>query len=64
VGSVPSTSATETDPQAAIGGFINLPAKALLVKAFAAAAGNKPMGQETYSIRAGWMTTTSFPPVP
>ena len=64
VKSFPSTSATETDPESAIGGYVNLPAKALLVKAFAAAAGNKPMGQQNFNIRAGWMTTTSFPPIP
>jgi hypothetical protein len=64
VNNLPSTSATATDPQNAIGGFVNLPAKALLVKAFAQASGNKPMGEQTVSIRAGWMTTTSFPPLP
>jgi hypothetical protein len=64
VGGVPGTTALATD-QSAIGGFINLPAKLALVRAFSAPANGKSMGSITFIVRAGALTTTSsFPPVP
>jgi hypothetical protein len=60
---VPNTNATETDSSTPIAGFVNLPPGSTLISATSAAAGGKKMGTVTYNIRAGWFTTSSFPPV-
>jgi hypothetical protein len=62
INGVPNINATETDPLTAIGGFVNLPANSTLISATSGAAGGKKMGTITYNIRAGWFTTSSFPP--
>ncbi len=64
VGGVPNIHALATDPGTAIGGFVNLPAHGTLVTATATTAGNKKLGSLLFNIRAGWFTTSSFPPVP
>jgi len=64
VGGVPSISATRTDPTTSIAGFVNLPARAALITATSIQAGNKQVGQLQFNIRAGWFTTSTFPPVP
>jgi hypothetical protein len=65
VGGVPNISATSTDPQTAIGGFVNLPGNQLaLITATATQDGNKKIGSLVFHIRPGSFTTTSLPPVP
>jgi hypothetical protein len=61
VSSVPSISATETDALTAIGGFVNLPAHSALITMTLGAGGRK-IGEFSYNIRAGWFTTSGFPP--
>jgi hypothetical protein len=61
---LPNISATATDPANPIGGFVNLPAKLVLIRAFSAIAGGKKMGEASYGIRAATFTTSSFPPAP
>jgi hypothetical protein len=62
VNGVPNIHATETDPLTSIAGFVNLPANSTLITATSTAAGGKQLGTYTYNIRAGWFTTSSFPP--
>jgi hypothetical protein len=63
INGVPNIHATETDALTSIGGFVNLPPGSTLISATSSAAGGKKMGTITYNIRAGWFTTSSFPPV-
>ena len=60
VGGIPNTSATATDPQSGIGGFVNLPARLTLVTA--TGSDGKKITAPNYFIRAGTMTVTSLPP--
>jgi hypothetical protein len=65
VNGVPVVGAATATDASAIGGFLNLPARLTLVKAFAGTAGGRSMGSVTFIIRPGTVTTTtSFPPVP
>ncbi|HKQ69635.1 MAG TPA: hypothetical protein VJT73_09860 [Polyangiaceae bacterium] len=61
IGGIPSISATETAAGSPIGGFVNLPAKLVVVDA---SFKGRPMGQLQFNIRAGTFTTSSFPPAP
>jgi hypothetical protein len=67
VGGVPLTTATMTDASAG-GGFVNLPtqdtAKLVLVTATSSIAGGRTMGKQSFVIRPGRFTYSSFPPVP
>jgi hypothetical protein len=60
VNGIPNTSATSTDPQSGIGGFVNLPARLTLVTA--TTSDGKKITGPNYFIRAGTMTVTSLPP--
>jgi hypothetical protein len=62
VGGVPSTSATQTEGPTAIGGFVNLPARLVLIKGFASGAGGREIAERTFAIRAGSFTVSTFPP--
>jgi hypothetical protein len=62
VGGVPSTSATETAPPSAIGGFLNLPPRLVLIKGFSSRAGGREIAERTFAIRAGSFTVGTFPP--
>ena len=64
VGELPSTSADRTEIAVPIGGFVNLPAQLVRVQARAVGAGDKPMGSLLVQIKAGYITSTSFPPQP
>ncbi len=59
----PDSSAHQTDGLSAIGGFVNLPARFVLITANSTAAG-KSLGQQQFTIRAGTFTTGSFAPQP
>jgi hypothetical protein len=62
VNGVPSTSATQTEPPSAIGGFVNLPARVVLISGFSSQAGGRKIAQRTFAIRAGSFTVSTFPP--
>jgi len=64
VGGLPNIHAAATEPGTGIGGFVNLPAHGTVVTATATTADNKKLGSLSINIRAGWFTTTSFPPTP
>jgi len=61
INGTPTTSATETEALTAIGGFVNLPPGSALIDAYLGPGGRK-IGEFTYNIRAGWFTTSTFPP--
>jgi hypothetical protein len=59
----PTIGATETDGLTPIGGFVNLLPNSTLVTATTTVGGTKKkVASVTYNIRAGWFTTSSFPP--
>jgi hypothetical protein len=64
VNGLPSISGTATDPQSAIGGFVNLPGGRLVLITAMTVEGGKKVGSLTFHIRPGSFTTTSFPPTP